>query len=315
MRKRKSYTTKTCECCDKEYQTTMAGKALVRQKFCSVKCTNSYASFSRSKLSRLAKVKTRKQFERLDFKIECANPDCSNVFTPKQGDTTCCSKVCYNKKFHLDNPRRNHKKKNPCQICGGKIGNGSVNGIRNNRNKFCSNECVKQNKRDKAERDRVVRAKRNCKYCGVEFTRTSSKEGRSQMCCSKECVDLERRRWERGNVRRVKIKKLTGVGYEVDEAGLLAKKCGLCGEDFKARRTIDCYCSKLCLTNATISKRADSDYYYRNLLSRRSTGERGRFILDVPVEFWSDDLVQAKKAEVRLRRTILQQQQQKGKHD
>ena len=293
----------TCVWCEKDYVVTAWGGKRKGRKFCSTLCSREhYSTIKKSKLRIGLVIKHKRQAESIAPEMECANPECNNVFGMKQYDSKCCSKKCYMRKHSLDNPTRRHKKKNPCQWCGGAIESGSVNGIRNNRHKFCSDKCIELNRKDKAEKERLVRAKRNCKHCGVEFV--SGIKGGKQECCSKECVDLERRNYERSNARRVKIKKLTGIGYEVDEAGLLAKKCDECGEDFKARRTIDCYCSKICLKNATISKRQDSDYYYRNLLSRSLTGEQGRYTMDVPVGFWSDDLVQAKKAEVRLRRAF-----------
>ena len=99
----------------------------------------------------------------------------------------------------------------------------------------------------------------------------------------------------------------------MDSLGKITKECRECGAEFKAKRTYDFYCSKVCQTGYHVRQSNDTDYYYRGLLSRIPTGERGKYIMDVPLEFWSDDLVQAKKAEVRLRRALLQQQQQQQK--
>ncbi len=302
MRKRKSLPIKTCEWCEKEYQTTRGGGSVKQRKFCGAKCRDQSYKFNRTAISRVVNVKTKREADAArSTQVECGNPECDNVFRFYRHQKYC-SKKCAMRRFEIDNPHRQLNKKKPCHWCGGKIPSG---GRTNRLRKYCSVECGSKGK----QRDGIkVPAKKSCVWCGVKFI-PAPKAG-MKGCCSDECTRLVRNRRLSANTTRKKIKKLTDLGYDVDGQGMIAKECKECGTKFKARRTYDLYCSKVCQTRYHISQSSDSDYYYRDLLSRISTGERGKHIIDVPLEFWSDDLVQAKKAEVRLRRALLQQQQQ-----
>lgn len=308
MRKRKPLPIKTCEWCEKEYQTTRGGGSVKQRKFCGAKCRDQSYKFSRTAISRAVNVKTKREADAArSTQVECNNPECGNVFRFYKHQKYC-SKKCAMRRFEIANPARRLKKKKPCHWCGGKIPSG---GRTNRLSKYCSVECGSKGK----QRDAIkAPAKKICVWCGVKFIPTP-KAGTKE-CCSDECKRLERNRWFSGNTTRKKIKKLTALGYEVDSLGKITKECRECGSEFKAKRTYDFYCSKVCQTGYHVRQSNDTDYYYRGLLSRVGLPRDGRGKPDIPLEFWSDDLVQAKKAEVRLRRTILQQQQQqKGKHD
>ena len=299
----------TCEWCEKEYEKAKSGGGSTRhRRFCTPDCRKeSYTFKTRTALGRLVKAKTKREAEdgRLRLiEMECENPECNKAFTFNRHQKYC-SKKCAMRRFAIDNPGRRLKKKKPCRWCGGKIPSG---GRTNRLSKYCSVECGYNGRL----RDAIkVPAKRSCVWCGVKFI-PPPKAGMKE-CCSDECTRLQRNLWFSGNFTRNKIKKLTALGYEMDSLGKITKECEECGSEFKARRTIDCYCSKICQTRFHVRQNSDTDNYYRGLLSRVGLPRDERSKPDIPPEFWSDDLVQAKKAEVRLVRTIKAVQQQKGK--
>ena len=189
---------------------------------------------------------------------------------------------------------------NKCVHCGDKK-------IPIGRSRFCSDECKSANwyqrtaNYPKPPKPKITRG---CLGCGVEFTTAKISGPTAKVYCSHKCRHNTNAR------KRLKEPPKDRI-----------KTCVRCGNEFSTLRKMGCwkgnkdkeyarphpgmkYCSEKCRDKKWSQYGADkmvedvnnlSDTYIRSLLSHGTKGTRG---------IWSDELVQAKKADVRLKRTI-----------
>lgn len=194
---------------------------------------------------------------------------------------------------------------NKCVHCGDKK-------IPIGRSRFCSNECKSANWHQRTAgnynypKPPKPKITRNCLKCGVEFTTAKISGPTAKVYCSSECRCAA--------ALRARVNRSKPIEDQL-------KTCVVCGNEFSTLRNIGCwkankdkqqarphpgmkYCSEKCRskkwTQYGVEKTREevkdlSDNYIRGLLSHGTKGTRG---------IWSDELVQAKKADVRLKRTI-----------
>ena len=152
--------------------------------------------------------------------------------------------------------------------------------------KACSKERGCRTARECTKKGREVVTKR-CLKCNNEFSFTRQKD-------LSDCPVKGLKKLANGKLRTFGYcKRLSRKGKK--EWHYCSTKCR--ETDFPRRRPKEAEYKR-----KTQLKRLESDDYIRHLLSSRTT---------IPKEFWSDDLVQARKAAVRLGRTI--KAVQKGK--
>ena len=226
------------------------------------------------------------------------------------------------RRFCDDDCSGRHRRNLPtnCIECGTKLAK--------RRRKYCSYKCSYKKRLSKKlwrkkPAKQYVTITKSCPECGTEFQRlhiegqTYSRGVTTKKYCSDSCT--------RNAVRKRRIRK----NNKLNARRKHIKSCVICGEGFSTMKPMGCwkknkdmqkprphpqmkYCSVECRDKKWLEYNIDkgkreakelSDGYVRQLLSSGS----GRLVKS---NFWSDDLVQAKKAEVRLARALSQQQQQ-----
>jgi len=196
---------KKCEWCGKEFEPNKF--AVSRQKFCSDKCRRRWRYYNPKHPEQTCRY-------------------CGKKFVPKGLDrTTYCSRQC----AWADKRKPKIKKPKPiitCVICGKQFKG------KTKQQKYCSDECRKEKKRQDARKyaeakRKLVNKQVKCKECGKEFVPEYGNKRRE--FCSKLCFKRYNRRIGKA-VRRARIK---GRPYEMfDPVEIFERdkwRCQLCG--------------------------------------------------------------------------------------
>lgn len=146
----------------------------------------------------------------------------------------------------------------------------------------------------RTSKGKYIRKERDCKECGEKI------KARYNQYCSKDCQT--KAAYQRAKIRKGIEKSWIKDASEFKEKYHISRNCKSCGVEFETSkrhgRTAKVYCSD-CVGSS--GQKNLSNRYVRHYLSRLTKADG---VPQVPVDYWDNDLVEAKRAQLKLHRLL-----------